>query len=422
MGQKILIIGYAFPPVFSPGAVRIERFAHYLSGLGHTVTVLTCDNVYSSMVGEAGVDDSTRPYTVVRTRDALDKTGLSGSGASGDAKAKAVPSVKSRIKGMVKSIGAKVIFPDRDVTWLPSAQRYIKRNKPDIDVVIATYPYGTNLLIGRYAAKICGAKFIADMRDLWTEQVASEKGAIFKRALERYILKKADMILNVSEYNSEIMRAAWPNTPVETIYNGYEPSLLPARSVNDKHDKFVMTYAGRFYDGRRNPLQLLDALATLKADGVITAQDFAFDIIGHAESFMQDAVTTRGLDDIVHFQGLKKPAEVYDILERSNMLLAITATLAISKGEMTTKVFEYIGVSREILCLTKPGYEIADVLDTINGAHWADVDNTDAIAAVLTRAYQDWKMRGQKNIHYSNSDRFSRERQTEKLSCAIASL
>ena len=143
---KILLISYAFPPVFSPGAVRMERFAHFLSEFGHEVTVLTCSNAYSSMVTETKTNEKQLGYRTIKTSDLLDKTLFSGTGIPTKPKKN---QLKSILKPVLSRLFSFLLFPDRDITWLPTALANIRNQKTQYDVVLGSYPGGTNLILDR---------------------------------------------------------------------------------------------------------------------------------------------------------------------------------------------------------------------------------------------------------------------------------
>ena len=177
-----------------------------------------------------------------------------------------------------------------------------------------------------------------------------------------------------------------------------------------------------FRSGERNPRMLFSALADLQDKGFLSSNNFILNIIGNIEPFVQNAVKEAGIEKLVLFQGLKPPSQVYQYLSESNLLLVITRTTANSRGEMTTKLFEYIGIGRRILCLTKPGYEITAVLKEIDSSIVVGIDSKAKIARELEQAINSWQSTGRVNTYFDNGNGFSRQNQAKRLACAIQNL
>ena len=425
---KVLLVSYAFPPISSPGAQRVERFAHYLSIMGVDVTVLTCSNAYSSMVDKGSTLDRETQYKVIYTDDLIDKTSMSNDTKT--QKAKPLRNLKHALKVTLKKVGNFFIFPDRDITWLPTALHRIKKLDSNYDFVIGSYPYATNLLLAYKASKILNCKLILDYRDLWTQDENQFKKSFFKqkidKKLEEIITKQPSGILCVSEFNTIAMRNKLNNkTPVKTIYNGYESSYLKDIRLNDDvltQEKFIITYAGSFYGGERNPKAFLTALYNLKKIGLIKQRNFCFNFIGNVEPFFSELVNKFALQDLISFKGFCSSSEVLSSLRRSNLQLVITRAQAISKGEMTTKVFEYLGVGRAILCLTKLDFEIADVLSKFDCATSLDVDNSYNIEKYIKEEIIGFRQMNNKVKSFNNGSHFTREDSTRNLLCFLQEL
>lgn len=400
--MKILFVSYAYPPISSPGAMRIAHFAKDLAAKGHNITVLTSANGYSSMQSTnidsrffgGGID-------VVRARDMINKNIVKKDKSDGK------KGLISILKSAVVRVANVLVFPDRDITWFASARKAIKSTNSHFDIVVGSYPTATNLMLAKGLAQYYKAKLVVDMRDLWTQDHNFLKKGIVRRFLERHlerdIFEKASLITSVSRFNSDLL-SKHSRKSVNTIYNGFDTDILSAIKQNAiGNKKFVLAYAGSFYNGERDPINLLHAINKLKADGVITSETFKFDIYGNIESFLKDMVKELALEDLVNFRGLCEQKSLLAELSTANLLLTITRKQYISRGEMTTKIFEYLALDVPNLCLTKKDFEIAEFLADIPHADIADVDDPQEITDVLLSRFTEWQNHGGSSISFDSS-------------------
>lgn len=412
--MRILLVSYAYPPISSPGAIRIYNFAKDLSELGHDVTVLTSSNGYSSMIG-SNEDDVTN-INVIRTRDLLSKQAYSGKRQSENLK-------KINIIG----IASKIIYPDRDVTWLPTALSSAEIKKMDFDIVLGSYPNATNLIVATRIATRNKAKLVLDMRDLWTDEYEKQGKKSFKMKLnmilEKYLFKKADGIINVSNVNTDFVNQRIKNKKMCTIRNGFDYNLIDTVRKNykeEKSNKFIVSYSGSFVGGERDPRDLFKAIVKLETAKLVSKDNFSFDIYGPTEEIIEKWVKEFKITHLVCFKGMLSRSVLFNSLMSSNILFALTRATSISAGEMTTKVFEYIGLGNNILCLCKPGYEIEKVLNKVKSAHVVNFGDIDGIVEYLTKELSNNK--DDFIFREPLTKDFSRKQAAEELACFLTKL
>ena len=73
-GQRsVMFVSYAYPPISSPGAVRVVRLIERMTAHGISPTVLTVDGGYSKRSG--GLDDPLKesPERCIRVSDPLNR-------------------------------------------------------------------------------------------------------------------------------------------------------------------------------------------------------------------------------------------------------------------------------------------------------------------------------------------------------------
>jgi|26BtaG_2_1085354.scaffolds.fasta_scaffold00671_4 glycosyltransferase involved in cell wall biosynthesis len=418
--MKILFTSYAVPPVYAPGSMRIFNFAKYLSEQkDYTVEILHCSNPYDSM------QDHNRKWDfgkikLIPVADIFDKNNLISSDEPlNDPKS----SVSKKIKIKVLKNMSDLVFPDRNISWAVNVfRKKVLKNK--YDYIISSYPSITNLIVGHYYSKLFKTPLIVDMRDLWTQDPNfSQKKSLRKRLeskIESDILSKSHKILTVSEFNALQLSKIYGNK-VEVIYNGFENSKFKEfRLVNDivhkesqiEDSKFKMAYAGSFYNGERNVDKLFKAIKSLKDKEIINENNFCFDIYGRKEDYITQIIGKHQLSELVSVKGLVNQDALFKKLDGYNLLLVVTRNAEISKGEMTTKVFEYIALGNPILCLAKADFEIVKVLNDIDYTYCVDLDDEVVIENTLESVIaSDLEHHTKRKLSFD----FSRDTMSDKL-------
>lgn len=418
--MNILFISYAFPPISSPGSMRIFNFAKYLSKQdGYSVDVLHCLNGYSSMIDynrnwEFG-KINTIPVSEVISLNKLTKSNNSRDNVR-------TPIFKNKKVKALKKLKT-LVFPDRNIFWTLN----VVRKKPltnDYDYIISSYPSISNLMLGYYYSKSLGIPLIVDMRDLWTQDLNFNSKSYFRRIIEykieSAILNKAHIITTVSSFNALELSKQYGNK-VQVIYNGFENEKFikkPSTSANvlsdtqNKNNRLKIAYAGSFYNGERNIDMLMLAIKSLKDKDLINSKNFTFDIYGNNEDYIIKLVSKYNLNDLVCLKGFVSQDILFEKLTTYNLLLVVTRDQLISKGELTTKVFEYIALGNPILCLSKPDFEIVSVLNGIDHTYFININDKAGIENLLSDFIND---ESKKTARRDLSLEFSRDAMSEKL-------
>ena len=361
--RTVLMVSYSYAPMGSPGALRVSKFAKYLPENGWNPVVVTTRAGYCKADGLHG-DVDLPGVTVVRSYD-----------FGGVKRSLAAPS-HSNAKGAKQTLTRAfkaLMIPDRDISWYPfgvsTALRAAREHR--VDAVYSTSPNVTNHLVAGRVARRYGLPWIVDIRDLWTIDHYYARTGLRKRIeqrMERRILREAAKIVIVSEGMRDQLIAAFPHLAEKTsvIRNGFDPDDCPSQPPSIPALPFRLTYAGMFYGGRRNIEGLLSALQTLKQRGVVNADNFRFDVVGLPEPYVTDNVAKYGVGDLVHMVGYLPAKETLSYLAGSHATLVITYSDEASRGNMPTKVYEYLGLGRPILALTPEDYELAAFVRSYN--------------------------------------------------------
>ena len=340
--RRVLLVAYFYPPLSNIGVRRPYALAKWLRRRGHEVTVLT--SVHS---GSAPDDAAQR---VVRTPDLL-ATRLNWRGDS----LRTTTGQSDAAWDPDPGVWGKIFVPDvQVVSWMPflvaTALRLHRRHR--FDAVISTSPlevaHAAGLALGRR-----GVAWIADFRDGWRYEAprADWPLTIQRRlddALERTVVKRADIVVTVSDPLSEDLRSRH-GIAVETVTNGFDPDdeangrSLPAGMVDPAKLTFVHTGG---LGAERTLRPLLDALARMdpglseRIEIVLAGQQTAEERTMYAHPAYAPYVRHLGFVDRPTALALQRAADVL-----------VLVTSGVRTGEVTGKLFEYLAAARPILAI-----------------------------------------------------------------------
>ncbi len=266
----------------------------------------------------------------------------------------------NHIPKFIKKAWEEVIcYPDPMKGWLDDSPGF---EIPDVVLTSgpphSTHQYGAELKRGM------GIPWVADLRDLWTQNPYFQYGLprkIIEQRLELRTLKTADALVTVSNPLADDL-GELHNKPTYSIPNGFEPiDNLP--SFNN--DKLVVTHAGQLYDDKRDPSMVKRAIRDLD---------------------IEDKVQLNLLS------GLSRD-KVLEVESRSDVLLLLLWNDHREKGVFTGKIFEYLSMKRPILAIGPEQSVVRGLLETTNAG--AYVSDTKHLKGLLKDWYLEWKTTGQ---------------------------
>lgn len=366
--MKLLLVTWYFPPANTIGAVRMGKFAKYLSRRGVDFRVLTGRDwglpetlpleIEPALVHQArwrDLNELPRPARAVR--DWLKRRGQPVQGVLPRASSaeKLVRSSEIVPKGtvLVQRMSALyrdiVNFPDRQVGWAPyalSAARTLFRGwRPDL--IYASVPPYTSLFVAHLLARRYDIPWVAEYRDRWCDDpyvVMPHWRAWLEHRLERRMMERAAGIVTVSEPWAELYRAKYAR-PTRAILNGYDPEDLPDPAPQPGPGPVRIRYTGAIYVGYRDPTPLFAALAKrpdLKQDILV---EFYGTAPGHVVP-LAEAVGVR--DQILVHPGVPFRQSVA-LQHAADILLLMQWNDPREQGNVPAKLFEYMATGRPIL-------------------------------------------------------------------------
>jgi glycosyltransferase involved in cell wall biosynthesis len=353
--MKVLLITRYFPPLDSIASLRMLSWADDFVEQGHEVTILTTSKQGQMMVA---MDCDLSRYNVIEVDYFDPLTAFSGDKATALAAAS-----KSRIKGALLRFYRTRLnerIPGRTDLWVFSGLRRLKalhRSGYRPDLIISSYGPPAAHLLGSKAKALFGSTWVADYRDLWIEN-ASYTGlwpfTLLERILERYFVKRADLITTVSDSYRQFLSGKFPDIPVKTVMNGYEPKLIDSVSsdyFSENRKCFRLVYTGALYPKTRDPSPLFAALRALLDRGEIASGDLEVLFFGSVADALPQLIKQYALEDVVRHCGVLSGRDALRVQKSADALLFIEDPSPTIEGVLTGKLFVYLYMSAPILAV-----------------------------------------------------------------------
>ena len=404
--KKALLIAYHFPPLGGGGVFRTLKFTKYLPEFGYQPYVLTVKNPMYREKDPTLVEEIPMEAEIHRTFSFEHRI--------------------LRAPRALLNINLKWLYmPDQNVGWLPfgvfSGTKIVR--KENIDLIYATSPIWTSLLIGLFIKKKTKKPLVVDFRDPWTENFSIIYPTKFHerldRMMEKMVLTQADYVVVATDSikNNLIRKYPFIASRIETITNGFDPADFEGLKISKKSDKFTITYVGSIYD-------LLTAKPFLTAlkEFVEEKKEFKEKVeavfVGNCGRETPQLVRELGLKENVRFVGYVAHKKSLEFMVNSQVLLLLI-TLEGSKGEgiLTVKLFEYLASRKPIVALAPENGLAANVIKSLNAGIVISPGNVQRIKKAIANYYEQWaegKLTAAKNIT-SNIEPYSRKFLTGKL-------
>lgn len=371
MVRRVLMIAYHYPPVRgSSGVHRTLKFSQYLPDFGWEPIVLTVNPRAYAQVSPDQIKDIPDSVRVYRAFGLDSRKHLS-------------------FRGFYPQF---LGLPDRWVTWwlgaVPMGMRLIKQYRPD--VIWATYPIATALMIGTALHRFSGLPLVADFRDTMVDEDYPAPGALRKAYewVEASAVKRCTQAIFTTPSAVEFMRQKYPDLPESRwrlIQNGYDEENFreaAAQPVATRTGPLRFVHSGTLYPSERDPSAFFAALSQLKKVGDISASQLhvLLRATGHDDT-MRALIDQHDIADIVT---LEPPVPYSDALAEmlnADALLLLQASNC--NRHIPAKLYEYVRARRPIFALTDHAGDTAEELRNAGITTIARLDSAADIAGLL---------------------------------------
>jgi glycosyltransferase involved in cell wall biosynthesis len=420
--KKVLIISYSFPPRMSVGGLRIQGLAKYLLELDWDPIILTPKLPGSPNTKFRIIQTPYRDVIGSLTKAIGFKT---EEGVKSQIKKKLGVSTHKNKRTFADSIllfiQENIAYPDLEKGWYQYAIKAGSEllQQENIDAIISSSSPVTCHLIAKELKMKYRIPWIADLRDLWTQNHYYQYTRIRKfweRRLELKTLREADALVTVSWPLAEKLRKLHKGKTVYPIPNGFDPEEVNSTPNANLTKEFTITYTGQIYQGKQDPSKLFKNLHDLFSERKINPNDIGIKFYGSQKDWLDEDITYYKLQDIVKCYGeipregaLKKQRE-------SQLLLLLLWENPNEKGIYTSKVFEYLAAQRPILATSGTEGVVKELLDDTNAG--ICVVSIEEIKKAIEKFYNEYKEKGYVSYKGERAkiDKYSHKEMARKFS------
>lgn len=303
-------------------------------------------------------------------------------------------SIVSRLITFAKEI---IVYPDEAKSWKSSA---IKKGsefleKENVDVIASSSSPVTSHIIAKELRNKHEIPWIADLRDLWTQNHYYQYSKIrkfFEQKLELKTLEDADALVTVSPLWTEKLEKLHKRNTVYTVTNGFDPEKINIPPA-DLTDKFTITYTGGLYTGKQNPSKLFIALRDLITEGRVDPNDVEVRFYGPPKEWLEKEIEEHQLSAIIKQHGLIPRDISFQKQRESQILLLLNWEDYQERGWYPLKIFEYLAARRPILVVGGSGSDVVEELlsETKSGVYGKKIED---IKDYLAKFYLEYKQKG----------------------------
>jgi glycosyltransferase involved in cell wall biosynthesis len=424
--KKLLIITYYWPPSGGAGVQRWLKIAKYLSQKDVEVFVLTVDENYASFPNlDSSLEKDIVPeLKVFKTKatnyfkfyeKAVGKENVPKAGYSN------VNAAKKSNK-LISTLRSHLFIPDPRKGW--NRYAYAKAieiiEKYDIKNVVTTSPpHSTQLVGNKLKEKFPAIKWIADMRDPWTDIYYykllghSKYSHSIDRAYEKQVLENADVVTTVSYGLKEMFlgKRNYVNINEErinVITNGFDSADFDGKANVDS-GKFTITYTGTMSE-QYSPQVFFDAYSELIKE---FSEDVHLKFVGKVSD--EIASYARSLGVSYEFVSQVPHDEVVDHQLSANLLLLVIPDVENSKGIITGKLFEYLASRNQVIVVGPKDGEAATFVAKADAGKTFARDEKEAMLTFLREAVVAYKNSGKQLVPEENVKQFDRSFQADEF-------
>jgi glycosyltransferase involved in cell wall biosynthesis len=423
MMRKLLMISYFYPPVNKIGAQRSLGFSKYLPEFGWQPIVLSRNWAGHREPVPDGVKVISTPY---RDKHSLFRKGpIVCTRNERDVMDEGLPIGEER-SGWLKNLKDRVYFyahevldyPEESSGWIPFAlaagRKIIREEK--ISAVFSTSSPITSHIIAHQLKQEFRLHWIADFRDPWTQNpyvVHTWIRNLVDQRLERKIIKTSDLIVVISDPFAELMKTIH-HRGAEVIPNGFDPPSYPPYPVS-QNDRFILTYVGHLYGGRRDPSPLFSAVRELMDEKTVGPSDMEIRFYGAEKDIIRRQAAASRIPDVVQCYDEIPFRESLLKQKESTALLLLRWDAGGESIAIPGKLFEYLGAGRPILSIPRIDGPSDDLIRKTRAGVIAG--NKKEVKDQLKKWFLEFKEKG--FLPYDGQEeiirQYTREKQTEQL-------
>jgi len=429
---KVLFITYYWPPSGGAGVQRCLKFVKHLPTYNIIPTVVTVSETEASyaVLDKTLAAEIPANIRVIRTatnepfeyyKKLTGKKEIPYGGFANEKKG-------SLVQKAFKFLRGNLFIPDARVGWNKFALKACSDllATEEFAAIITSSPPHSTQLIGLHLQKQFNIKWIADLRDPWTDiyyykdlQHTSWAKKIDQQ-YEESVIKNADALLVTSTDTKRLFLTKTPEVDenkIKVIPNGYDeedfgfPSEPPQQA-------FVITYTGTLTE-TYNIQIFLKALAKLAT--IYTDIPYKLRFVGKISDPVKTQIEASGLKDITEFISFVPHSESVQYLMRSTALLIGIPDVQNNMCILPGKLFEYLAANKPIICIGPIHSDADHIIDQCGAGRVFHYAAFDLMFDHLEQLSHAWKINHNLDLPMVNYQQYSRLNLTGELAQIIRS-
>jgi glycosyltransferase involved in cell wall biosynthesis len=416
---RLLVITYYWPPSGGAGVQRCLKFVKHLGHFGVEATVITVDPAQAtypvldeSLLGEVptgvrvirtGTSEPFESYKKLTGR-AVPYGGFANEGKPG------------LMQKALRFVRGNLFIPDPRRGWnrhaLAAVEKLLAAGE-QFDAVLTSSPPHSTQLIGLELKKRHGLRWLADMRDPWTDIYYYKDlhhtplAAWLDARYERQVLTQADAVLVTSPETKRLFQAKLPDLPSAKFHvlpNGYDESDFQHPS-NPPADCLRITHTGTITELYRIE-QLLKAVATCAAAHSDVPIRLRF--VGQVSAELRGQVERTGLQPATEYIAFVPHDKSVEYLLSASVLLMAIPDVPRNFGILPGKVFEYLAANKPILCVGPAGSDADNLLQECGAGHALPYQDFALMLETLEALVAQWRINPNLDLPAVSHTRYSR--------------
>ncbi len=280
-----------------------------------------------------------------------------------------------RMLGLDRTLPTWGDFPDEHRDWYPYAYGAIKRliQSKSYNVLLSSSSPVTSHLIAQAACREWQIPWVADLRDLWSQNHCyryGESRRACEEQLEKRTLRDAADLITVSRPCAASL-GALHRRKVRTITNGFFPNADVSPPASELPAGFLVLYTGRIYETGQDFRKFISAFVdwrTTREHG----GDIHFIYVGpdreQVEQWVLGWIGEEAAKRWCHiWEGVSR-SEALSLQSKADALLVLNWEDPKEPGVAPTKLYEYIGAGRPILATGGHGGDVVEDILQRTGA------------------------------------------------------
>lgn len=370
--KRILLIAYHFPPLAgSSGIQRTLRLAQQLPAQGWQPTVLSCHPLAYERTAADLLADVPASVHVERafTLDTARHLAIGG-----------------RYWG-------RLALPDRWASWQWDALRRGRRllREQRYDAIWSTYPIATAHRIGAALARHSGLPWVADFRDPMAQDDYPADPRTWRafKHIEETVMREARLatFTTPSCVRSYRQRYSQAHARIELLENGYDEESFRAGGEPSPEalnpGALTLLHSGIVYPSERDPTQLFEALAQLRAAGLDERRlKVRFRAAVH-DGLLNELAARHGVQAMIECLPAVGYRQALQEMRRADALLVMQADNC--NEQIPAKIYEYLRAGPPLLVLADRAGDTSAVLREAGIADQAQLNEAADIGQLLRR-------------------------------------